>query len=136
VRRDAQETAKKNAQIELRDTIINLSHIAHRLKALINLRAQQNTTTDFFKFLSDKFNLKPKRPDAQLIVDSVDRQIEETKQLLANVDKDFNKDLSDKAILDYIETLPIIRSNEEEIHHKEIAAAMVKADREVINRHI
>ena len=136
VRNEAQEAAKKNISVQGRDTIINLSHIAHKLKALITLRAQQNTTEDFFKFISDKFNLNPKRPDAKLIEQSIDKQIAQTKKLLAEADESFDENLSDKATLEHIESLPIIRANEEEIHHKEIASAMVRADREVIDRHI
>lgn len=136
VRSEAQETARKNISVDGRNKIINLSHAAHKLKALITLRAQQNTTEDFFKFLSSKFNLKVKRPDAKLIEQSVDKQIAEVKKQLAEIDENFNENLSDKAILDYIENLPIIRSNEEEIDHKEIAAAMLQADREIIDRHL
>ena len=136
IRKEAQEEAKKNISIDARNKIINLSHAAHKLKALITLRAQQNTTEDFFKFLKSKFNLNIKRPDAKLIVESVDNQIQAVKKTLAEIDENFNVNLSDKAVLEYIDQLPIIRSNEEEIHHKEIAAAMVQADREVIDRHM
>lgn len=135
VRKEAQEVASKNSKIDYRNKIINLSHAAHKLQSLIKLRAQHNTISDFFKFISDKFNLNPKRPDAKYIVQSIDNQISQLKDRLAEIDPNFNTNLSDKAILDYIETLPIIRSNSEEIEQHEIAAAMIEADRAVINKH-
>jgi hypothetical protein len=73
-----------------RSDVINMSHAAHKLQSLIKLRAQHNTISDFFKFLTDKFNINPKRPDAKLIVKSVDNQIKEAKKILSQFDPDFN----------------------------------------------
>jgi len=37
--------------------------------------------------------------------------------------------------LDYIKTLPIVNAHSEDIERHEIAAAMLQADREVIDKH-
>jgi hypothetical protein len=136
IRKEAQDAAQRNASIANRNKIINLSHAAHKLQSLLKLRSQYKSINDFFTFLSSKFNLKPKRPDAKLIVQSIDRQIKDVKSVLKQADENFNENLSDDAILKYIEDLPIVRSNSDEIEQHEIAAAMIEADREVIDRHI
>jgi hypothetical protein len=52
-----------------------MSHIAHKLQSLLKLRAQHKSINDFFKYINDKFNLRPKRGDAKLITQNVDEQI-------------------------------------------------------------
>jgi hypothetical protein len=73
----------ENTRVQYRNDVINMSHLAHKLQSLIKLRAQHNTISDFFKFLNDKFDISPKRPDAKLIVKSVDNQIKEAKEQLS-----------------------------------------------------
>ena len=136
IRQTAQQQEQSRIDAERRTNLISWSRTAHRLQSLINLRAQHNTISDFFGFLNDKFNLKVKRPDAKLITQSVDSQIQQLKEQLANVLDDFNTEMSDGAILDYIQALPIVRANSEEIERLEIADAMLQADAEVINKHL
>ena len=124
VRQDAEEATRRYLRTELRNDVLTKSHLAHKLQSLINLRAQHNTISDFFQFLTDKFNISPKRPDAKLIVDSVDKQIQSAKEQLAEMDEDFDAGLPDGAILDYIKNMQLVRSNSDEIERFEIANAM------------
>jgi len=49
------------------------------------MKASHNTIDDFFTFLKDKFNLRPKRPDAKTIKESIDKQIRDAKTQLAEI---------------------------------------------------
>ena len=60
----------------------------------------------------------------------------DAKQQLHELYKDeFDPELSDAAVLDFIEKLPIVTAHSEEIEKHEIAAAMIAADAAVITRH-
>ena len=135
IRKDAQEAHNQQIRTTYRNSVLHTSHIAHKLQSLIKLREQHKTVNDFFKFIQEKFNINPKRGDAKLITKNVDDQIKEAKEQLHELYEEFDTELSDKAVLEFIEQLPIVKAHSEEIEHHEIAAAMLKADEAVIRRH-
>lgn len=135
IRKEAQEQAAQSIDLNYRQNLLQISHIAHKLQSLIKLRAQHNTISDFFTFLNSKFDIRPKRPDAKLIVQSVDKQIENAKKALAEADSNFDVEMTDGAILDYIKNLNIVNAHSDDIERHEIAAAMLEADRDVIDKH-
>lgn len=136
IRKDAQEQASRSINLEYRNNILEMSHAANKLKSLLKLKQQHKSISDFFKFLSSKFNLNPRRADAKLIYKNIEEQIKEIKRQFAEIDENFNENLSDEAIIEYIEGLPRVKSHEEEIEDNEIAAAMLQADAAVINQHL
>lgn len=136
IRKTAQEQEQARTKASYKNDIINFSRLANRLKSLIKLRAQHNTVEDFFWFLQDKFNLKVRRPDAKLITQSVDNQIQQLKEALKEGFENFDSNMSDADVLDFIEKSQIIKSGSEDIERIEIANAMLQADREVINKHL
>lgn len=135
IRKDAQESAEQQLKLQYRNNVLETSHVAHKLRSLINLRAQHNTINDFFNYIQDKFNLKPKRGDASLITKNVDNQIKEAKEQLHELNSEFDVEFSDKAALDFIEQLSIVKAHSEDLEAHEIAAAMIQADADIITKH-
>ena len=135
IRKDAQEAHNQQVRMQYRNNVLQMSHIAHKLQSLLKLRAQHKSINDFFKYINDKFNLRPKRGDAKLITQNVDEQIRQTKEQLRQIAEEFDPELSDEATLEFINQLPIVNAHSEEIERHEIAAAMLQADKAVIDRH-
>jgi hypothetical protein len=108
IRKDAQDAHHQQARLNYRNSVLATSHIAHKLQSLIKLRAQYNSINDFFKYIQDKFNIRPKRGDAKLIVQNIDEQIAEAKEELHKQYEEFDTELSDGAILDFIDQLRIV----------------------------
>lgn len=135
IRKDAQEAHNKQIRATYRNSVLETSHIAHKLQSLIKLRQQHKSINDFFSFIQDKFNLRPKRGDAKLITQNVDEQIREAKEQLRGLYEEFDPELSDEAVLEFIENLPIVRAHSDEIERREISTAMLKADEAVIRKH-
>ena len=135
IRKDAQEAHHQQARLNYRNSVLATSHIAHKLQSLIKLRAQHNSINDFFTYIQDKFNIRPKRGDAKLIVQNVDEQIKEAKEELHRQYEEFDTELSDAAVLDFINQLRIVTAHSDEIERHEIASAMLKADEAIIRKH-
>lgn len=135
-REKAEETARQQTRISMREAVVAKTKLVNRLSSLIRMRARQNTIEDFYTFLHDKFGLSPMRPDAKTVRDNVDQQIKEAKQQLAELTQDtanrFDANFTDAQALDYLDAAQdIVHTREEELQNLEASRAMLNADRAV-----
>lgn len=133
---------KKKAEDEFKAGILARSKDVNRLKALLHLRAQQNTIEDWFKIARDKFNIHTKRPDAAIIRKNINKQIDSLKKrLFKQFAQDFegidiNK-VTDADLLTHLDGMDGVAKvdNLDEIIQLHKAEAMLSADADVLKQH-
>lgn len=135
-REKAEEIAKQQTRMSMRDSVIAKTKLVNRLSSLIQMKARQNTIEDFYTFLHDKFGLSPMRPDAKTVRDNVDKQIKEAKSQLAELTKDtankFESNFTDAQALDYLDSAQdIVHTKEEDLQFLEASRALLLADKAV-----
>lgn len=135
-REKAEEIARQQTRMSMRDSVIAKTKLVNRLSSLIQMKARQNTIEDFYTFLHDKFGLSPMRPDAKTVRDNVDKQIKEAKSQLAELTKDtankFESNFTDAQALDYLDSAQdIVHTKEEDLQFLEASRALLLADKAV-----
>lgn len=127
--KQAEEQGIQNA----RTSVVNATHVINKAKALLRLKAQQNTIEDWYNNVITKFGIKTKRPDAKIIVKEVQKQLDELKDEIAELIPGINTKVSDADLLRQLDNVGgIVDVNTEEIQQQEVANAMLNADAAVI----
>lgn len=118
------------------DNINNISHLVNQAKALIGIRAQMNVANDWFDY-TNKLGLRSERPDAKLLQQHIDKQINQVKQQLEDLTKDKSESIrysaktDDAHTLEYIDQLAGQYSTSDELVEAEKLSAIYQANNEL-----
>lgn len=135
IRNEAKERTSENIKATVRKNTFEITRTANRVRALIGLKAQDNTIEDFFEMLGSKFGLKVQRPDAKRITQSIDAQLKQAKQTLKKYYPEFNTEVSDGDLLKQLDLLgDIVGINTEEAVRLETNAAILAADGSILDQ--
>ena len=135
IRNEAKERVSENIKHNIRSNTFEITRAANRVRALLGLKAQDNTIEDFFNILGSKFGLKVQRPDAKRITASIDSQLKQAKQTLKKFYPELNLDVSDGDLLKQLDLLgDVVTLNNEEAVRLETNAAILAADQSILNQ--
>lgn len=137
IRKETEDAERERLQATSVETIRNITRAVNKLHALIKLKSKISTINDWYKLASEKFGLKVLRPDAKLMVKSIERQIKEQKAYLKEAYDAFNEKASDADIIKQINTIRhAVRIDQDNAEQLELANALINANSEVVQNYI
>lgn len=138
--RDAEQKAFDDSldliRSNVKNVLMNKARIFNKLMGLLKVRAQNESIDQWYNTVTDFTGVKALRPDAKIIKDSVDKQIKQIKSQIEDFDENFDINMSDADLLNYIENDPdYINVDSDNIQQLESALVMLNAEKEVNDSH-
>lgn len=139
VRQKVMQQKESLARSNIKRIVEHRSELLAKLQGLLQVRSKLDNIEDGFNFIQEKAGIKPLRPDAKFISENINKQIEQTKSELKSIlDKtDLDLTLSNDDLLKEISKSNfVINTNRTELIQLAQNAAILNADRDVINSYL
>ena len=128
--------ADKNIRENAIRNTSTLSKLVHKANAILGIKAKYNTVDSWYEHLTEDLGIKVLRPDAPILTTGIQKQLEQVKKQLKKFDKQFDENMSDAELVQYLKTIPgINRKNSDKIEELEAINAVLAADERVISTH-
>lgn len=128
--------ADKNIRENAIRNTSTLSKLVHKANAILGIKAKYNTVDSWYDHLTEDLGIKVLRPDAPILTTGIQKQLEQVKKQLKKFDKQFDENMSDAELVQYLKTIPgINRKNSDKIEELEAINAVLAADERVISTH-